>query len=270
MQGAGNDFIIISNIEEGIPVEELGKLAKKLCSRRFSIGADGMMVVDKPSNDGDYMMRFYNSDGSIGEMCGNGARCVARYGYENGLAGKTQKIETGSGLVIGNRVDDNNYQVKLNDVTKIETKKAIFINSKEYIVTYVELGVPGLPHLACHIHDLGNINRTELKELARKMRSYKDFPKGANVNFYDFLSENHLLELTYERGVEDFTYACGTGTAATVIALTALGQVTGKDIRVSMDGGELNVDLRYINGKFSNILLTGPAKTVVKGEIVDL
>ena len=99
MQGAGNDFIIINNMEEKLPVEKLGTLAKRICTRRLSIGADGLMVVDAPTEGGDYKMRFYNADGSLGEMCGNGARCIARYGYENGLAGITQRVETTAGLV---------------------------------------------------------------------------------------------------------------------------------------------------------------------------
>ena len=105
IHGAGNDFIIINNMIEKLPPEVFGKLAKKLCARRLSIGADGLMVVDYPDGDADFKMRFYNSDGSVGEMCGNGARRIARYGYENKLAGEIQHIETTAGLVTGHRKD---------------------------------------------------------------------------------------------------------------------------------------------------------------------
>ena len=115
MNGAGNDFIIINNIEEHIPIDKLGKLAKTLCTRRMSIGADGLMVVDKADGDADYKMRFYNADGSMGEMCGNGARCICRYGYENGLAGEIQTIETTAGIVKGERISERMYKVRLND-----------------------------------------------------------------------------------------------------------------------------------------------------------
>ena len=94
MQGAGNDFIVINNMEEKLPQAQFAALARRLCTRRMSIGADGMMIVDAPQNGGDYRMYFYNADGSLGEMCGNGARCIARYGYEKGLAGETQRVET--------------------------------------------------------------------------------------------------------------------------------------------------------------------------------
>ena len=103
MHGAGNDFIIINNIIEKLPESVFPQLAKKLCAFHSSIGADGMMIVTEPKQGGDYAMLFYNSDGSLGEMCGNGARCIARYGYEKGLAGETQRIESTAGLVVGKR-----------------------------------------------------------------------------------------------------------------------------------------------------------------------
>ena len=118
MQGAGNDFIVINNIEEKLPQAQFAALARRLCTRRMSIGADGMMIVDAPQNGGDYRMYFYNADGSLGEMCGNGARCIARYGYEKGLAGETQRVETTAGLVVGQRRDKRMYTVRLNDITK--------------------------------------------------------------------------------------------------------------------------------------------------------
>ena len=106
MQGAGNDFIIIDIDKENISVEKLPEIAKRVCSRRLSVGADGLMAVTKAVAGGDYRMLFYNSDGTEGEMCGNGARCIARYGFENGLAGETQHIETVSGTVVGKRVSE--------------------------------------------------------------------------------------------------------------------------------------------------------------------
>ena len=115
MNGAGNDFIIINNIIERIPAERLPDAARKLCHRRFSIGADGLMAVEKAENDGDFRMLFFNSDGSMGEMCGNGARCICRYGYENGLAGETQRVETTAGMVTGSRLSEREYRIRLND-----------------------------------------------------------------------------------------------------------------------------------------------------------
>ena len=124
MQGAGNDFIIIDIDKENIRPDALPSLAKRVCSRRLSVGADGLMAVTKAESGGDYKMLFYNSDGTEGEMCGNGARCIARYGYENGLAGETQRIETVSGTVVGRRISERQYRVRMNDPTVIDLNRS--------------------------------------------------------------------------------------------------------------------------------------------------
>ena len=129
MNGTGNDFVIINNIEEQLDPAVFPEMAKKVCTRRLSVGADGFMVVDKPTEEGaDLMMRFYNSDGSEGEMCGNGARCLSRYAYENGLSGEQQYIQSPSGLVIGERLDQRNYRVKLKDPSALDlqTEAALY------------------------------------------------------------------------------------------------------------------------------------------------
>lgn len=263
MHGAGNDFIIINNIEERIPVSKLSELAEKLCHRRLSIGADGFMVVDTPDFGGDYKMRFYNADGSLGEMCGNGARCITRYGYEKGLAGEVQNIETIAGLVIGYRVTDDMYKIRLNDVT---TMKSMTVEAlgKEYECVYVELGNPGIPHAVVQIEGLAKMEQSELRELGTYLRHCKNFPKGANINFYDIIGEDELVELTYERGVEDFTLACGTGSGAVVAALTKEGKVSGKDVKVKVPGGEL-----YITISNEGLFLTGPTAKVAEGKLND-
>ena len=119
MNGAGNDFVVLNNLEEHLPAECFPQVARTLCERHLSIGADGLMVVDAPTQGGDYKMLFFNSDGSVGEMCGNGARCICRYGYENGLAGEVQTVETTAGIVTGHRVTERLYRVRLNDPTTV-------------------------------------------------------------------------------------------------------------------------------------------------------
>ena len=121
MHGAGNDFIIINNIEEKLPRGALPALAKRLCAAHTGAGADGLMAVESAVRGGDYAMLFFNSDGSEGEMCGNGARCIARYGYEHGLAGETQHVETVSGTVTGRRITPTLYRVRLNDPSLMVT-----------------------------------------------------------------------------------------------------------------------------------------------------
>ena len=229
MNGAGNDFIIINNIEEKIPTEEFPRMAKLLCERHLSIGADGLMAVEKPTENvtADYRMLFYNSDGSVGEMCGNGARCICRY------------------------------------------DEPIAVDGRLYSCSYAELGSPGIPHCVVAIKNLRDYPESELLELARRLRNYKGYPKGANVNFCEIIGPDLVFERTYERGVEDFTYACGTGTSSVVAILTLQGRVSGRNVKVDVPGGTLVIDVEMKGDKIENLYLTGPTNIVAKGEIAD-
>lgn len=270
MHGAGNDFIIINNIDGAIPESVLPELAAGLCAQHVSVGADGMMVVAAPRQGGDFRMIFYNSDGSLGEMCGNGARCICRYGYENGLAGETQRVETTAGLVTGWRMGKRLYRIRLNDPCHMRLDGRLEVDGITYDCAYVELGDPGIPHAAVPIAGLRDYDAAALLRLGRTLRHYPDFPKGANVNFYEIIGPDHVYERTYERGVEDFTYACGTGTGSVVTVLTLLGKVSGKHVRVDMTGGTLYVDAeRNAAGRVTDLYLTGPTNVVCKGEITD-
>lgn len=270
MNGAGNDFIIVNNMNGEIAFEKWPEIVKLLCERHMSIGADGFMVVEKAdSEDADYKMLFFNSDGSMGEMCGNGARCICRYGYEFGLAGEVQKVETTAGLVIGERIDQRRYRIRLNDPSIIKLDYPIEVDGKEYACSYVELGNPGIPHAVVPMENLKEYPTRELFDLGRKMRYHEAFPKGANVNFYEITGENQVYERTYERGVEDFTYACGTGTGSMVTCLTLQGKVSGSGVHVGMTGGELVIDVDYEGDTVKNLYLTGPTNIVAKGIVTD-
>ena len=269
MNGAGNDFIVLNNLEERLPLDSLPGIARKLCERHLSIGADGLMVVDAPTEGGDYKMRFFNSDGSIGEMCGNGARCICRYGYENGLAGETQVVETTAGKVTGQRIDQRLYRIRLNDPTTVQLDAPVVIDGVRYACSYVELGNPGLPHAVVPYHNLKDADEHELRELGRAIRWYSGFPKGANVNFYELTGEDEIFERTFERGVEDFTYACGTGTGSVVTVLTLQGKVSGHGVRVRMTGGELIIDAERVYSHIASLYLTGPTNIVCQGIVKD-
>lgn len=252
--GAGNDFVLLPDFDERIPDGELPALARRLCDRERSLGADGLMVL-RPSGLADCKMLFYNNDGSKAEMCGNGARCLCRYCHDHGLSGTTQTIETTAGLVTGERLQEDQYRVFLPAPT-------VVLHRKEY--SYLELGDPGIPHAVVQA-DLRQ-SREELKNFARSLRHSPEFVKGANVNLYELTGENSLKLLTYERGVEDFTLACGTGTGATVACLTLLGKVTGKDTKVRCDGGLLRVDI-VPQEPYPQIFLTGPAQELEEREV---
>lgn len=269
MNGAGNDFIIINNMNGEISEDKWPEIARVVCERHLSVGADGLMVVEKPDGDADYKMLFFNSDGSMGEMCGNGARCICRYGYEHGLAGETQTIETTAGIVTGERIDKLHYRVRLNDPSIVRLDIPIKVNDTTYKCSYVELGQPGIPHVVVEIPGLEIYPHHKLFSLGRSLRCHPEFPKGANVNFYEILGDNLIYERTYERGVEDFTYACGTGTGSMVTVLTLKGLVDGNHVHVKMTGGELIIDAEKNNDKITNLYLTGPTNMVVKGIITD-
>lgn len=269
MNGAGNDFIILNNLKERLPPEAFPRIARVLCERHLSIGADGLMVVDAPVRDGDYRMLFFNSDGSVGEMCGNGARCICRYGYETGLAGETQRVETTAGLVTGQRIDRRNYRIRLNEPTLIRLDCPVEVDGVTWPCSYVELGSPGLPHAVVPFAGLRQADENGLRELGRKIRRHPAFPRGANVNFYELTGEDCFYERTFERGVEDFTYACGTGTGSAAVVLTLRGQVSGHSVRGEMRGGALTVDVEREDGRVRDLYLTGPTNIVARGEAAD-
>ncbi len=269
MNGAGNDFIILDNRGGAYDVQQLSALAKVVCHRHLSVGADGLMAIVNASGDADFRMLFFNADGSAGEMCGNGARCICRYGYEFGLAGEHQKIETTAGIVTGERIDRRNYRIRLNDPTVLKADYPVELEGKTLSCAYVELGDPGLPHAVVPMPGLRDMGFDDLRPLGRKLRYHPAFPKGANVNFYELIGPDHVIEKTYERGVEDFTYACGTGTGSVAAVLTAQGLVSGDHLIADMAGGRLYVDVLREGEKITDLYLTGPTNMVLQGELTD-
>ncbi len=267
MNGAGNDFILVENLHGELTQQQLSKLARTLCDRRMSIGADGLMAIVPAKADADFGMLFFNCDGTLGEMCGNGARCICRYGYETGLAGETQTIETTAGLVTGTRIDTKNYRIRLPDPVNLQYL-ALDVDGKKVGCMYLELGNPGIPHAVVQYPGLREADEQALFEFGRKLRYHPAFPKGANVNFLEKTGENRFYERTWERGVEDFTYACGTGTGASVYAL-AEKRRCGDHAEVEVKGGLLIVDIVRDGKKCRDLLLTGPASMVCAGEIFD-
>lgn len=268
MQGAGNDFIIINNMKLNIPVNKLPAISKKLCQRKVSIGADGLMAVDFPDGDADFKMLFFNRDGSIGEMCGNGARCISRYAYINNIAGKKMTFETGAGIVSAEILEGRLVKIMLNNPEVINLYNDIEIDGINYELSYIELGNPGLPHAVVK-YNLKQADENKLREEGIKIRYYKGFTKGVNVNFFEVLNENTVLVKTYERGVEDFTLACGTGSASTAIALMLKGYLKDNQAKMINDGGELIIEVEKTDNKIEKLFLIGDTNIVAIGKIMD-
>lgn len=264
LQGAGNDFILIDNQELNFASEQLTKFAARVSTRRVSVGADTLIAVEAARGSGDFYARFFNADGSEAEMCGNGARCVARWAFETGIAKEKMIIETIAGDVPAERLGKRTYRVQLNSPTVFEADKLLQVDGKEVTVDYVELGNPGIPHLVVHVPDLAMTELETILDFARKLRIHPAFEKGANVNFYDILSDQTVIERTYERGVEDFTLACGTGTGSTAYALTKKGLVKSDPVVIEVLGGQLQVNVVE-----NDLYLIGDTNMVVKGTILD-
>jgi len=267
MQGLGNDFIIIDNRKYNFSEEKLQKLAAGLCIRRLSLGADGLMAVENSENT-DFMMKYYNSDGSVGEMCGNGARCIIRYAYENKIGQEEMTVETISGILKGKIISKRKVSVRLNEPTIINLDQIVSIKDKVYNFSYVELGSPGLPHCMYEDNDLEKKDLNKLKVLAKNLRYSDKFPKGANVNFYKINKDGSVVIKTYERGVEDFTLACGTGAASTALTVYIKKLVNNNKIQLKASGGELEVEVvKKENGY--DLYLIGDTIMVAKGLILD-
>ena len=178
-------------------------------------------------------------------------------------------METTAGIVTGKRISSRLYRIHLNDPTTVKLDVSVEVDGIRYPCAYVELGDPGIPHAVIPYAGLRQADENELRELGRAIRWYKDFPKGANVNFYEITGEDCLYERTFERGVEDFTYACGTGTGSVVTVLTLQGKVSGHGVKVDMAGGQLMIDAERNGSRIDSLYLTGPTNIVCKGEVTD-
>ena len=252
MNGAGNDFMVMDARGREL---DFASLAKKLCAMRH---ADGFLAVGD-CRDADFQMIFYNSDGSQGEMCGNGARCICRFAYDQGIVGPSMVFRATAGLVSGWRVTEDTYRVALNLPSVLE------LNRKDD-VSYVELGDPGIPHAVRPFQ--GNLFRqaSYLREEMRALRFDPAFPKGANVNYYRMTGPGEAEILTFERGVENFTLACGTGCGSTACVLWKQGLLPDGKLTAHVRGGTLGVTVRGTD-RVEQLLLEGPTKIT---EVLDI
>ena len=248
MNGAGNDFMVID--ARGLELD-FSQQALKLCKLS---GADGFMAVDY-SDKADFKLHFYNADGSRGEMCGNGARCICRFAYDMGIAGEEMVVETDAGLVPGKRLSESQYRVKLNNPSVLD------LNRKGPIA-YAELGDPGVPHaVAEYAGDLWG-DKEDIWDHMMQLRHDPAFPKGANVNFYQILGDAEVRMLTFERGVEDYTLACGTGTGSVACVLYKKGLLPGGVLTAHNPGGTLKVTITSDGDTITGIDLEGPTEVV--------
>ena len=245
MSGAGNDFMVID--ARGMK-PDFSAMALELCKLA---DCDGFMAVDH-SDKADFRLHFYNSDGSRGEMCGNGSRCVSRFAFDNGIAPEKMTIETDAGIIDSLRLSENRYRVKLNN-------PGILDLHRKPDAAYVELGSPGVPHAVAEVPDLEHDQREALLDYARGLRHDPAFPKGANANLYRILGPERVRILTFERGVEDYTLACGTGSGSVACVLWTKGLLPTGKVSVENPGGTLDFEITGSGGKVTSLLMSGPA-----------
>ncbi len=262
MAASGNDFAVIEDRGSRIKNRKLSVLARKICDHKYGVGADGFLVLEK-SKIADIRMRIFNADGSEAEMCGNGARCTALYiSRQSAVDSRPRKttIETKAGIIDA-EVAGNNVKIKLTDPKSVRLDIPIKINNRDMKVNFIDTGVP---HVVIFIEGLEKIN---ILPLGRLIRHHEKFsPRGANVNFVEVISRDSIKVRTYERGVEDETLACGTGSAASAI-IFALKTNAPKKIHVHTRSKEV-LALYFARSvdKFSNVWLEGKARKVYEGE----
>ncbi len=260
-EGTGNDFIII-NAKDVPRAKNLSEIAKVLCRRKKSIGADGLLIYDKSSTC-DFKMRIFNPDGSEPGMCGNGIRCLAQYVRKiKNLKKDKFKIETEAGEVIIDFLKEDSPRLKLTDTKDLKLNFALDIDGKKINLNYVAVGVPHVVYLS------SNIDEEDIAGLGRKIRFHEFFrPAGTNVNFIEVASPNSLKVRTYERGVEGETLACGTGVSASSLVAFLLDKVKAP-VSVTTRGGEvLTVYIQGAKPKIEALYLEAETKLVFEGKI---
>jgi diaminopimelate epimerase len=260
MSGAGNDFILMDNRESTLHLSK-EKIAR-LCHRHFGVGADGLLLVEAPLNgNADFRMRYYNADGGEAEMCGNGARCFARYASQLANKNSVLSFETPAGLISA-VLEGDMVTINMTQPQEIELNKTITLESGSYGIHHCNTGVP---HAILFV---GEIEAAKVEELGREIRFHIDFtPKGTNVNFVQKLGENSIRVRTYERGVEGETLACGTGVVASAI-VSHLVRKIALPMQVKVQGGDiLEVNFKKKGTTFEDVTLKGPATFVFQGEV---
>lgn len=248
-QGTGNDFVMIDNRNNTFPKND-AKLINFLCDRRFGIGSDGLILLEN-DHQADFKMVYFNADGNESSMCGNGGRCIVAFAEFLDIITSETTFSAVDGLHHA-KINKDIVSLQMQDVSKIEA----FDN-------YVFLDT-GSPH---HVQKTGNLKGFDVKRNGAKLRYGKYGEKGSNINFVEKQETDIFSVRTYERGVEDETFSCGTGVTAVALAMNYIGDTDKNVIQLNTPGGTLKVSFMKNGTGYKNIFLEGPAKQVFKGEL---
>ncbi len=260
MSGAGNDFIIIDNRDGKVKDTPLTDFISSVCRRKMSAGADGLILIET-SEAHDFRWRFFNSDGSKAEMCGNGARCAARFAHVTGIAGNTLSFETMVGVVSA-QIKDDRVKVQMPEPSDLKLGYPLELSKQSLEISSINTGVPHVIVFMEQVDDL------DVVALGREIRRHPNFaPAGTNANFVKRAKGNSIEIRTYERGVEDETLACGTGAiASAIISASQFNMASPIDIR-TRSGAYLTIHFDTSEGRFSNIYMEGDARIIYTGEL---
>jgi diaminopimelate epimerase len=262
MSGSGNDFILIDNRDGSFAVGDIVAFVKSVCERKVSVGADGLIVIES-SDKVDFRWRFFNADGSEVEMCGNGGRCAARFAFLRGIAGQKMSFETVAGIIDA-EVRGDVVKLRLPDPRNLVTEDRIRIDNEVLYVSSINTGVPHV------VHFVRDPDQFDVFNTGRAIRYHEHYrPAGTNANFAAVVDGHTLRVRTYERGVEDETLACGTGSVASALIAAGKGLVESPvDVRVQ-SGELLRIHFEQTEGGFTKVYLEGKAKVVYQGTLWD-
>ena len=260
MSGSGNDFIIIDNRQAVVDENNLKDFIRKTCRRKMSVGSDGFILIED-SNQADFKWRFYNSDGSRAEMCGNGARCAARFAHVNNIAGTEMSFITDAGIINASIIGEK-VKVKIPDPSSSKFDYTLELDNGVQLLSSINTGVPHVVIEADSLDQIDVFNR------GQEIRNHQAFsPDGTNVNFISPKNDNGILIRTYERGVENETLACGTGSiAAALVTAYKTGKTSPIDV-YTKSGGILTIHFEKKGDGYSSVYLEGDARIIYKGEL---
>lgn len=274
MNGAGNDFVVVDNRFYHFSDDELADLARRLCHRRFGIGADGLLAFAAAREEGHhYRMRYLNADGSIGTMCGNGARCLVRFGRYAGVTDEEVWFESDAGLVRAISPEDPAAPVRVYlgppqayrpELALADGRAAAGAGPAHYIWT-------GTEHLVCFVDRVAETPVAAWGQVLRHDEALR--PNGANIDFVEVVDAGReedvavLRARTFEKGVEDETFACGTGAVASAVVARLQDRVARETVDVEMPGGTLRIGFRLDGDAVHDVYLEGPAEVVFRGTI---
>lgn len=260
MSGSGNDFILIDNRDQALAVPDVVGFVKAVCARKVSVGADGLIIIEN-SPRADFRWRFFNADGSEVDMCGNGGRCVARFAFIKGIAGEKMSFETGAGLIDA-EVRADVVKLRLTDPRDLKPEQQITVEGRPLTVGSINTGVP---HVVHYVEDIEHYDVFHTGRAIRHHEAYR--PAGTNANFVQVDDRHAITVRTYERGVEDETLACGTGSVASVLMSAAKGLVDSP-VAVKVKSGEtLTIHFTKTGQGFGDVYLEGRVRVVYEGRL---